>query len=80
MLYFYKASKKTQFSKHNSKQEHQRMKKTMLKNGTKCHYLAMKSLPRSLDRITSNHKDDHMNCLHSVKTKSSCMQKSCEYT
>ena len=43
----------------------------MIADGTKCHYLAMKSLSALLTGITSNHNEDFycLNCFHSYSTK-----------
>ena len=43
----------------------------MTTDGKKWHYLAAKSLPALLKRITSNHDGDFyfLNCLHSYRTK-----------
>ena len=43
----------------------------MISNDENWHYLAVKSLPRFLRDITSNHDDDYycLNCFHSYKTE-----------
>ena len=42
----------------------------MISNGENWHYLAIKSLPRLLRGITSNHDGDYycLNCFHSYRT------------
>ena len=53
-------------SKYNRKRENQVIL-LMITDGEKYHYLAAKSLPRLLYRITSNHDGDFycLGCLHS---------------
>ena len=57
-------------SKHNFKRENQVIL-LMITNGTKWHYLAVKSLSVLLRGITSNHNGDFycLNCFHSYSTK-----------
>ena len=57
-------------SKHNLTREKQVIL-LMISNGENWHYLIVKSLPRLLKGITSNHKEDFycLNCFHSEKPK-----------
>ena len=54
----------------------------MISNGENWHYLAVKSLPRLLRGITSNHDGDYycLNCFHSYRTenKLNAHKKVCE--
>ena len=58
-------------SKYNRKRENQVIL-LMITDGEKYHYLAAKSLPRLLYRITSNHDGDFycLGCLHSFRADS----------
>ena len=58
-------------SKYNRKRENQAIL-LMITDGEKYHYLAAKSLPRLLYRITSNHDGDFycLGCLHSFRADS----------
>ena len=57
-------------SKHNFKRENQIIL-LMITDGTKWHYIAMKSLSALLRGVTSNHNGDFycLNCFHSYGTK-----------
>ena len=57
-------------SKYNFKRENQVIL-LMITDGTKWHYLAVKSLPALLRGITSNHNGDFycLNCFHSYRTE-----------
>ena len=75
LLIFYSYNNKkirpAYISKYNSKRDNQVILLMITNDDENWHYLAVKSIPKLLNGITSNHNGDFycLNCFHSYRTK-----------